>query len=217
MSSCDDFVTEICAEVAERLSATGLPGEDLRERKHLDPYVKDAIAARSGIRPVSKKFVSDAFVGLGAVDVVVDRPRLFMELKWSYERPGKVFESVWDAIKLAILGSQHRRDQLYIATGASQEEWARSESADLFRSGPVEPLAMWQRPLVPKRGPNYGATVGEDLVIGGRGNQPRLGPHSLEVRLLGTFLVGSSFALKLATIERIGDLRPWPQVNLAGA
>ena len=210
MTDCDDFVIEICARVAQRMTETGLPGEQLRERKHLDPFMKDAIAEYTGVRPFSKKFASDAFVGLGAVDLVADRPRLFMELKWSYERPGKVFESVWDAIKLAILGPKHRRDDLYLATGASKEEWGRTESADLFTTGVVRPLDMWQRPLVPKRGPNYGATVGEDLVIGGHGNQPTQGPRELAVLLVGVFPVASEFELKLTRIEGARNLRAWP-------
>lgn len=135
-----------------------------------------------------------------------------MELKWSYERPGKVFESVWDAIKLAMLGPEHGRDQLHLVTGASDEEWSRTESADLFETGVVDPLVVWRRPLIPKRGPNYGATVGEDLVIGGNGNQPTKGPRRVTVRLLETFEVDRDFRLKLVGIEGVAELEPWPQI-----
>jgi hypothetical protein len=147
--------------------------------------------------------------------VVAQRPRVFIELKWSYERPGKVFESVWDALKLAMLGPRHGRDQRYLATGASYEEWSRMESADLFETGTVDPLELWRRPLIPRRGPNYGATVGEDLVIGGHGNQPTKGPRTIAVRLLETFEMAGDFRLKLVRIDCVTELRPWPQIELS--
>ncbi len=77
------------------MTATGLAGADLRERKHLDPFIKDALADAVGVRPRLEGFDSPFFSGVGAVDVVSARPKLFMELKWSYQVPGKLFESVW--------------------------------------------------------------------------------------------------------------------------
>jgi hypothetical protein len=76
---------------------TGLPEIALRERQHLDPFFKDEIGRRSGRRPVSRMLRSPDFPGLGAVDVVVERPRALIELKWAYGAPAKIFESVWDA------------------------------------------------------------------------------------------------------------------------
>lgn len=94
MASSDDFIIEVRSKVARRMTDTRLPGAQLRESRHLDPFTKDAIGEAVGIRPMSKRFDSPLFVGLGGVDVVPTRPQLFMELKWSYERPGKIFESV---------------------------------------------------------------------------------------------------------------------------
>lgn len=212
VTETDQLVIEACSKVAARMTGTGLGGSALRESRHLDPFMKDAFEAAVGVRPISKKFKSESFVGLGAVDLVADQSRLFMELKWSHELPGKIFESVWDAIKLAVLGPKHGRDHLYIATGAGEAEWANGDCTDLFASGSHDPLEMWQRPLVPKRGPNYGETVGEDLVIGGHGNQPTEGPKAITTRSLNEFRVAGDFLLKLVAISGTSDLRDWPQV-----
>ena len=214
-SGTDQFVIEACSQVATRMTETGLSGSALRETKHLDPFIKDAFEDDAGVRPVSKKFQSQVFAGLGAVDVVADNPLLFMELKWSYDLPGKIFESVWDAIKLSILGPSQGREDLYLATGASEEEWANGNCTDLFVGGSHDPLEMWQRPLVPKRGPNYGHTVGEDLVIGGYGNQPTQGPKAIMVRFLDEFNVADGFLLKLVAVDGTTDLRDWPQLTSA--
>ena len=123
-----------------------------------------------------------------------------------------MFESVWDVIKLAILGPRHGQDDLYIATGASDVEWRDGDCADLFDGGRVDLLEMWKRPLVPKRGPNYGETVGEDLVIGARGNQPAQGPRRVNVELLDSFSVSENFGLKVIRVEGTTELRAWPQV-----
>jgi hypothetical protein len=124
-TDADDQVAAACAGAAKRMTETGLAGSQLRERIHLDPFLKDELASLTGRRPLSRKFKSDSFPGLGAVDVVAERPKFLMELKWSYAIPGKVFESVWDAIKLALLGPVLGIECLYLATGASSEEWRR--------------------------------------------------------------------------------------------
>jgi hypothetical protein len=211
----DAFVVQICRRVAARMRGTGLPGSQLRERLHLDPFIKDAFMEATGKRPVSKRFAIPQFEGLGGVDVVADQPRLFMELKWSYDPPGKVFESVWDAIKLAMLGPQHGRAHLYVATGASDEEWQDGACVDLFAGRPVDPLEMWCRPLVPRRSPNRGATVGEDLVIGAAGKQPTEGPWEIAISPLETFEVIDGFELRLIRVHGTTDLRRWPQLAIA--
>jgi hypothetical protein len=54
-----------------------------------------------------------------------------------------VFESLWDAIKLALLGVAHSYSELYVATGASLYDWNASESAELSRPGAVDALQLW--------------------------------------------------------------------------
>ncbi len=212
MTETENLVPEISARVAERMAMTELPGAELRERRHLDPFMKDVFEEYTGKRPVSRTLHSQHFRGLGPVDIVAAEPRLLMELKWSYALPGKLFESVWDAVKLALLGSEHGYDDLYIATGASLTEWGASECADLFTSGELDPIEAWGRRLHPRRGPNYGSTVGEDLVIGARGNQPERGPEVLSVRVIGAFPVHSDFELRLVSLRPATGVRPWPRI-----
>ena len=168
----DGLIAAVADEVARRMTALELPGELLRERQHLDPITKDVFETLTATRPTARTLRTPDFRGLGPVDVVHGAPPLLAELKWSYEPPGKLFESAWDAVKLALLGPAHGVGGLYLMTGASCEEWARSESADLCAGGELDPREFWSRPLVPPRGPNRGATIAEDLLIGARGNRP---------------------------------------------
>jgi hypothetical protein len=93
-----------------------------------------------------------------------------MELKWSYDPPGKVFESAWDMVKLVLLGSRHGYSWLFVTTGAAVTEWAASETRDLFDTGGGRHGRRMGPAVGPGRGPNYGRSTGEDVVIGGRGN-----------------------------------------------
>src|SRR4051794_33876068 len=104
MHEADELLTKVAAAVAQRLGALGLPGHALREREHLDPVSKDVFESLTGARPASRRLAIAGFPGLGPVDVVEGGRRVLVELKWSYRLPGKVFESAWDAVKLALLG-----------------------------------------------------------------------------------------------------------------
>lgn len=140
MADADAYIADLFEVVAARLTATGLTGADLRERRHLDPYTKDAVEARSGDRPPARTLRTPAFPGAGPVDVVLAQPRALIELKWSYQLPGKIFESVWDATKLLLLGQQYSYENLYIVTGAALGEWNVSESASLFAMGQLDTI-----------------------------------------------------------------------------
>ncbi len=45
------------------MTAIGLRGGELRERRHLDPFVKDGIAQQTGVRPVSRKLSTQTSPG----------------------------------------------------------------------------------------------------------------------------------------------------------
>lgn len=139
ISSADAYAAEVAQAVANRMTTIGLRGEVLRERTHLDPFTKDECESRTGVRPLARTLRTPDFPGLGPVDVILDEPRALMEFKWAYQSPGKIFESLWDVIKLALLGSTHSYRALYVGTGASLDEWAASESADLFVPGELDP------------------------------------------------------------------------------
>ena len=91
MSTADDYIRAVSQAVAARMSETGLPGMLLRERNHLDPFMKDESARRSGARPVSEKLVAPEFPRLGPVDVVIAKPRMLVELNGvrSSDRAGR--------------------------------------------------------------------------------------------------------------------------------
>ena len=65
MVSTNEFITDLCNEVATRMTALGLPGSKLRERTHLDPIMKDAVGEAVGTCPTSQQFRSPLSVGLG--------------------------------------------------------------------------------------------------------------------------------------------------------
>lgn len=203
----------MCLAAAERMSQLGLHGRELRERRHLDPFVKDEFKRRTGTGPTSRRLSSPSFPEVGAVDVIVDEPPLLMELKWSYQLPGKVFESVWDAIKLTLLGNVFGTDHVYLVVGASNVEWTHTESAEAFTTGTFDPLELWNRPLNSLRGPNGGATVGEDLVIGGHGNQPIEGPRTITVHQLAAFEIASDFELRVLSLTGSTSRQPWPRIE----
>ena len=209
MHEADGLLAEVAAEVAHRLGALGLPGHELRERRHLDPISKDVFELLTGARPASRTLATADFPGLGPVDVVELERRVLVELKWSYRLPGKVFESAWDAVKLALLGPAHGFDALYLMTGAARAEWSASESADLFTDGVLDPGELWRRPLVPPRGPNHGATIAEDLVIGARGNRPLVMPERIALRRIAACAVVDDYELRVASIVPLGTSIAW--------
>jgi hypothetical protein len=180
VARCDELVTDALGVVATRITDLALSGLHVRERTHLDPFTKDAVAARQGQRPASRTLKTGQFPGLGPVDVVVDRPPLLIELKWSYATRDKIFESAWDAVKLAMVGPPHGFGCLYLATGAAPSAWHRTEVRDLFEAGAISPHEMWARRLDPP-GPNGGITVAEDLVFGARGNRPLAMPEHIDL------------------------------------
>jgi hypothetical protein len=179
----DALVAEAAHEVCSRLNALELPCREIRERKHLDPITKAVLLEYTRRQPTSITLRSPTFPGAGPVDVVLARPRLLMELKWSYNPRDKIFESVWDAVKLSLLGPAGGYRDLYIACGAANTAWEQTETRDLFRSGSVRPRDLWARELAPP-GPNGGRTVGDDLVAGARGNRPLAMHESLTLTLI---------------------------------
>ncbi|RKQ90859.1 hypothetical protein C8N24_0674 [Solirubrobacter pauli] len=192
------------------MSLSEIQGDDLRERGHLDPFFKAECERHLGARPVARTLRSKDFPRLGPVDVVLERPRALIELKWAHGAPAKIFEGLWDALKLALLGPAHGYDALYLVTGASRGQWSNSESADLFRTGEVDTLEAWNRALVPRRGPNYGATVGEDLVIGAHGNRPLRAHPTLAVQTVTASAVADDYELRAVRISGVGSVIRWP-------
>jgi hypothetical protein len=150
LSGTDALISGVVGAVAQRMTAMQLSGAELRERGHLDPFIKNELERRCGSRPRSQTLRTPDFVGVGPVDVVLADPRALIELKCSYAMPPKIYESVWDAIKLVLLGQRHDYNALYIATGASREAWASSESTDLFDEGQMTPPSCGPESCYPR-------------------------------------------------------------------
>lgn len=119
--------------------ASRVRGEHLRDQLHLDPFTKDECERRCGISTVVDEADHAGFPGLGAVNVIVTRPRAPIELKWAYYSPGKIYESPCDAGKLALLGPARSYAALYVGTVESRAEWGASETADLLTRAEIDP------------------------------------------------------------------------------
>jgi len=158
--------------------------EDLRTALH---------AALDGALPgrvrKEQKLELKAFRGVGGFDLLVDRSEggpihCLAEVKWSYTRRSKIFEAVWDAVKLCLAAREHRAARCWLITGAPDSQWASAECRELFESGVLSFHDLWKHPLVPA-GPNGGVTVGEDLLAGGRGNRFISAPSAFAITRVG--------------------------------
>lgn len=210
-AASDEFVLEAFERTLARISANGVAGSEVRERKHLDPTVKQVLDEDFETKAFSKTYKTQHFSGLGAVDVVITEPPIFIELKWSYdEKRSKIFESVWDAIKLSLL-AVYTGSLAYIATGASTAAWKTCESADLFEEGHIDPQEIWKRALVPS-GPNSGATIGEDLIFGSRSRgRPHTSAAFLAIAPIARLPYPDDYELRIARIEGSGPMTRWPE------
>ena len=205
----DELVHAALQIAVDELEDVGLSGPEIRERTHFDPAVKRAFRGLTRENVRSFKLTTPHFPGLGSVDVAVPRPPLLVELKWSYnERRSKIFESVWDAIKLVLLASEYGCTG-YVATGASTDAWSRSESRDLFYVALADPRALWALPLVP-RGPNGGHSVGEDLILGSPSHsRPVNAPRRMTLTPLAPIAVRGGYEVRTARVACDGPLHPW--------
>lgn len=214
-AACDRLVTAAIQEALANIAGQGVAGADVRERGHLDPGVKAVLRETHHLETASMPRGHEHFTGLGSIDVVLDDPPILMELKWSYdEQRSKIFESVWDAVKLSLLAGDTGKHG-YIATGASHTAWASCESADLFETGVIDPQEIWGRPLDPA-GPNYGRTVGEDVILGSKSRgRPLKSPGQLEMTAVVRLPYRDDYELRVARVAGAGPLTDWP-TNLPG-
>jgi hypothetical protein len=163
-----------------------------------------------------------AFRGAGGSDVLVDRVperrvAWLAETKWSYTDPPKVFEAVWDAIKLCLQIREHGVARGWVIVGASDAAWGIAEGSELFTPGSTDTLALWKQPLAPPRSPNYGKTIGEDLIIGGNGNRPTTVPRRIHSEAVATIPLDGDERWTVRAIavtpddEWIADFAPPPE------
>jgi hypothetical protein len=172
-----------------------------------------ALAHTTGAAVVGEKHVEvPGFQGVGPVDVVVNAstngsPIGMVECKRSQDpKRDKIYEALWDAIKLALAIEAALNAAAYIVTGASGAAWKSTESSDLFETGRLSTTELWNRPLIPP-GPHGGHTFGEDLLAGGYGNNFEWAHAQLRFTLAGEAAVdGMDFTIKVVQVEGMGEL-----------
>ncbi len=94
---------------------------------------------RLGERPVARTLRVEDFPRLGPVDVVLGRPAALVELKWSYALARKVFESLWDALKLGLLGETLDYDDLYTSRVRATKNGGLPSPRSSSRTAPSMP------------------------------------------------------------------------------
>lgn len=154
------------------------------------------------------------FPGVGPLDLGIWREpetsvALAAELKWSTnEARDKIFESAWDAVKLAIWHGHASLNGCALITGASKVAWKKTECADLFEGARIEVAELWGRRLYAP-GSNGGNTVGEDCYVGGRENTFIRAPKAIATRALADEEVkrsGERWRIRAASVEPSGPI-----------
>lgn len=194
---------------ADALSAREVAMAELSE-EDLRRAIFDALTTRfPGLVRKERTLLLDDFQGVGGVDVLVDRVpgqrvAWLAEVKWSYTRRPKIFESLWDAIKLCLCQEQHGATRTWLIAGAPDEQWATAEAIELFRDGEVPVRALWDHPLDPP-GPNGGTSIGKDLLAGGRGNYFTRAPNRLIINALAPQpIAGFGWTIRAAAVSPAG-------------
>ncbi|HET6870892.1 MAG TPA: hypothetical protein VFH80_33590 [Solirubrobacteraceae bacterium] len=205
----DDATIAAAVELASRMLAvlmrSGVKVDESEMRRRLGICLTHLTGASIELeRGVPVK----GFQRVGPVDVMLRDQRSgdvrgLIECKWSVD-PGrdKIYEAAWDAIKLSLADAPGAGR--WLVTGAPEDSWQATETADLFRDGEIETSELWARELY-KRGPNGGMTVGADCEAGGHGNMFTHAPERLEVTLTADVKVpGTDRRVKAARIARAG-------------
>jgi hypothetical protein len=138
------------------------------------------------------------------------------EVKWSFPARSKIFEAVWDAVKLCLAAAEHGASRCWLITGAPDAQWSVAESRALFATGTVSFDRLWNEALVPA-GPNGGETVGADLLAGGRGNRFTRAPRAFVVEEISAQELrpgGEAWSVRAVAISPTGgwieDFAPAP-------
>jgi hypothetical protein len=159
--SFDEAIEQLVAQTATALAALALKKQLIKvnERDHLQPScVQVARELAPGWKPPAQvktqvRFVSPRWPRLGWIDlafVTPGRSPVALELKCSAGRDA-VAACGWDALKLALLLSEHRVSAGYLVAAAPVDDWQRRINgapmlgAELFADGHLDAFVIRAR------------------------------------------------------------------------
>ena len=186
VSVADDYLRAALAGMAAVIATGSRPLVDVREEDLRAGLCLALAKDLPGHVRREQALELAAFRGVGPFDVLVDRspgrPVVWLaEIKWSYTTRSKIFEAVWDAVKLCVAARSYGTRRSWLITGAPNQQWGTAEARQLFADGTISFRELWEEPLVPP-GPNGGKTCGEDALAGGRGNRFTCTPSAFAVK-----------------------------------
>jgi hypothetical protein len=200
-------LADACASLVRR----GVPFADLREEDLRAELCNELATRMPGCVERERKLALRSFQGVGGFDILVrDRPgghpSAVAELKWSYTTRSKVFEALWDAVKVATAQAEYGIPRGWLIVGASDATWEGAECRELFDPGVCGFRRMWDQRLSPT-GSNGGTTVAEDLLAGGRGNRFTRAPEKFRVDRVATVALPGrpSWSVRAVAIEPAGS------------
>jgi hypothetical protein len=182
----DSHLRAALAEVVAAIEGDPRPLADMREENLRGALQRSLSSQLPGHVRKEQTLDLPAFRGVGGFDILVDRAPggavgWLGEVKWAYTTRSKIFEAVWDAVKLCLAADVHGASRCWLITGAPNHQWAATETRQLFIDGTANFRELWTKPLVPP-GSNGGKTIGEDLLAGGRGNRFTRAPSAFTVQ-----------------------------------
>jgi hypothetical protein len=219
------IVESIAAQLTTRALMTG--GLDvLAELRDLHPVAEAVLGDLFPGRLVSnRKVVIPIWERVGNVDLTVSEAlgttteAGLIELKWSGYGSDKLYEGLWDAMKLSLAQITWGMigPRAYLLTGARKTVWESSPFADLFETVVHNPVELCLRRLTDRE-----RTIGwDDLLRGGHDSYPHWVPAKIASKVCGRASVGESYELRAVEIsvpecESIDLKGGWPNGNRPG-
>ena len=219
------IVESIAARLTTRAEMTGGLNV-LAELRDLQPVATAVLGDVFPGRLVSnRKIVIPIWERVGNVDLTVgEAPGTIteaglIELKWSGGGTDKLYEGLWDAMKLSLAQITWAAigPRAYLLTGAPKTVWESSPFADLFETAVHDPVELCLRRLTDRK-----RTIAwDDLLRGGKDSYPHWVPAKIATKVCGRASVGEMYELRAVEIsvpecEGIDLKGGWPNGNRPG-
>ncbi len=151
----------------------------LRER-HLSAAVHAVVGRQLGTSVVSTvvRLPEWPQLGQGGADYMAKAPSGGIhlgELKWCQRGQDKVYEAIWDLVKMALATRSPAIETAHLITGAPAEMWPHASCGDLFDGGTFTPEELCTRRF--PRGQRR--TAWDYLLEGGYGRHPDAVPANI--------------------------------------